>query len=150
MRTMTTISTEELRQRLESGQGAVFDVRGDVEYERAHIPGAYTAPLGSLVFRVARLMEQDSFIVVYSGGKNCDLAGRAAQRLENLKLRNVHLYEEGLEGWQAAGLPVVESIRPKTHARGPVHECRPLIVDRENAYGGAFREAALSSESAGG
>jgi rhodanese-related sulfurtransferase len=147
---MTTINTEELRERLESGHGAVFDVRGDVEFERAHIPGAYTAPLGSLVFRVARLMERDSFVAVYSGGKDCDLAFQAAQRLGNLKLRNVHLYEEGLEGWQAAGLPVVESIHAKTHARGPVRECRPLIVDRENAYGGAFREAPVSTESAGG
>ncbi len=147
---MTTISTEELRERLESGNGAVFDVRGDVEFEQAHIPGAYTAPLGSLVFRVARVMERDSFVAVYSGGKDCNLAFEAAQRLENLKLRNVHVYKEGLEGWRAAGLPVVESIHAKTHARGPVHECRPVIVDRENAYGGAFRDSAVNTESAGG
>jgi len=147
---MTTISTEELRRRLESGQGAVFDVRGDVEYELAHIPGANSAPLGSLVFRVARLMDRDSFVAVYSGGRGCDLAARAAQRLENLKLRNVHLYEEGLEGWEAAGLPVVESVHPKVHARGVVRECRPIIVDRQNAYGGAFREAAVNTEGAGG
>jgi rhodanese-related sulfurtransferase len=150
MRTMTTISTEQLRERLESGRVAVFDVRGDVEFEQAHIPGAYTAPLGSLVFRVARVMEPDSFIVVYSRGKGCDLAFRAAQRLEDLKLRNIHLYEAGLEGWQSAGLPLVESIHAKTHARGPVRECRPVVVDRENAYGGAFKDAAVSTESAGG
>ena len=147
---MTTISTEELRERLDSGQGAIFDVRGDIEFERAHIPGAYTAPLGSLVFRVAGVMERDSFVAVYSGGKDCDLAFRAVERLESLKLRNVHLYREGLEGWQAAGLPVVESIHAKTHARGPVRECRPIIVDRKNAYGGAFRKAPSDTEGAGG
>lgn len=147
---MTTISTQELRERLESGNPAVFDVRGDVEFELAHIPGANTAPLGSLVFRVARLMERDSFVAVYSSGGDCDLAARAAQRLEYLKLRNVHLYEEGLEGWQAAGHPVVESIHAKVHARGPVHECRPIIVDRENSYGGAFRETNNDVEGAGG
>ena len=78
---MTTISTEELSKRLDSGQAAVFDVRGDVEYERGHIPGTKTAPLGSLVFRVARLMEPDSFVAVYSAGEGCGLAARAAQRL---------------------------------------------------------------------
>jgi len=147
---MTKISTEELSKRLESGQAAVFDVRGDVEYESAHIPGTMTAPLGSLVFRVARLMNPDSFVAVYSAGRDCGLASRAAQRLENLKLSNVHYYEEGLEGWQAAGLPVVESVLPKLHARGPVHECRPLVVDRENAYGGAFKNSTLAVEGAGG
>jgi rhodanese-related sulfurtransferase len=147
---MTTISTEELAKRLESGQAAVFDVRGDVEYERGHIPGTKTAPLGSLVFRVARLMQPDSFVAVYSAGGDCGLAARAAQRLENLKLRNVHCYEEGLAGWQAAGLPVVESVRPRVDARGPVRECRPIIVDRDNAYGGAFKGKTVAVEGAGG
>jgi rhodanese-related sulfurtransferase len=147
---MTRINTEELSKRLESGPAAVFDVRGDVEYESAHIPGAKTAPLGSLVFRVARIMNPDSFVAVYSAGGDCGLAAQAAERLENLKLSNVHCYEEGLEGWQAAGLPVVESIHPKVHARGPVHECRPVIVDTEHAYGGAFKNSTLGVEGAGG
>jgi rhodanese-related sulfurtransferase len=147
---MTRIRTEELSERLESGEAAVFDVRGDVEFESAHIPGAKTAPLGSLVFRVARLMNPDSFVAVYSSGPDCGLAARAAQRLEDLGLRNVHVYEEGLEGWQATGRPVVESVLPKVHARGPVRECRPIVVDREHAYGGAFKEATLAVEGAGG
>ena len=147
---MTKISTEELSKRLESGQAAVFDVRGDVEYERAHIPGAKTAPLGSLVFRVARIMNPDSFVAVYSAGKDCGLAARAARRLEDLRLTNVHYYEEGLEGWQTAGLPVVESVHAKIHARGPVRECRPIVVDTEHAYGGAFKDATLAVEGAGG
>ena len=147
---MTRISTEELSKRLESGPAAVFDVRGDVEFERALIPGAKTAPLGSLVFRVARVMHPDSFVAVYSAGKDCGLAARAAQRLENLRLRNVHHYEDGLEGWQAAGLPVVESVHAKVHARGPVRECRPIVVDRDHAYGGAFKGTTVAVEGAGG
>jgi rhodanese-related sulfurtransferase len=147
---MNIISTEELQNRLDTGEAAVFDVRGDVEFESGHIPGTKTAPLGSLTFRVARIMDRDSFVAVYSTGEGCDLAAQAAQRLEDLGLRNVHRYEEGLEGWRAAGLPVVESISAKVHARGPVRECRPLIVDRENAYGGAFRERAVDTEGAGG
>jgi rhodanese-related sulfurtransferase len=147
---MTTIGTEELRKRLESGQAAVFDVRGDLEFELGHIPGAKTAPLGSLVFRVARLMDPDSFVAVYSSGKDCGLAARAAQRLENLGLRNVRSYEDGLEGWQAADLPVAASVHPRAHARGPVRECRPIVVDRDRAYGGAFKGTTVAVEGAGG
>ena len=40
---MTRINTEEMRKRLDSGTAAVFDVRGDVDFERGHIPGAKTA-----------------------------------------------------------------------------------------------------------
>jgi rhodanese-related sulfurtransferase len=147
---MERISTEELSKRMESGQAAVFDVRGDVEFERAHIPGGKSAPLGSLVFRVARLMNPDSFVAVYSDGKDCGLAARAAQRLENLGLKNVYHYEDGLDGWRAAGLSVVESVHARVHTRGPVHECRPIVVDTEHAYGGAFKDAKHAVEGAGG
>ena len=156
---MQSLSIQGLREKLESGPAAVFDVRGDVKYEFGHIPGAMTAPLGSLVFRVARVMNPDSFVAVYSAGGDCELGAQAAQRLENLGLQNVFntpatfvwcCLEEGLEGWRAAGLPVVPSVSPKTHARGPVRECRPVIVDREHAYGGAFKGKPVDGEAAGG
>jgi rhodanese-related sulfurtransferase len=150
MISMKTINTVELNARLESGDVALFDLRGDVEFEQGHIPGAKTSPLGSLVFRVARLMNPDSFVAVYSDGGNCTLAAEAVQRLEDLGLRNVHCYEDGLEGWQAAGLPVVPSVGAKTHTQGPVQEVRPIVVNREDAYGGAFREKPTDSEGAGG
>jgi rhodanese-related sulfurtransferase len=147
---MKTVTTEELRERLESGPLALFDVRGDVEYEKGHIPGAKTAPLGSLVFRVASIMNPDSYLVVYSGSKDCPDGPGAVQRLENLRLRNVHLYEDGFEGWQQAGLPVVESPNAKVQARGPVIDCRPVTVDRERAYGGVFKEEPVEVGGAGG
>jgi rhodanese-related sulfurtransferase len=147
---MKTLTTQELNTRLESGPVALFDVRGDVEFEKGHIPGAKTAPLGSLVFRIASVMKRDSFVVVYSGGGGCGLAAEAAERLENLGLRNVHCYEPGLEGWREAGHPVVPSEHAKVHARGPVIECRPLVVDRENAYGGAFKGNPEDVAGAGG
>jgi len=147
---MNTLSIQELRERLEAGPAAVFDVRGDVEFELGHIPGTKTAPLGSLVFRVARVMNPDSFVAVYSAGRDCRLGAEAAERLENLGLRNVHYCEDGLEGWRTAGLPVVPSIHPRAHARGPVRDCRPVIVDRENAYGGAFKGKPVDGEAAGG
>ena len=147
---MTTLSTEELHKQLESGEAAVFDVRGDLEFELGHIPGTKTAPLGSLTFRVARVMNPDSFVAVYSAGGDCRLVTEAARRLENLGLRNVHRYEDGLEGWRTAGLPVVPSAHATVHARGPVRECRPVIVDRERAYGGAFKQMPVDGEGAGG
>ena len=147
---MKSISTEELRQKLASGPAAVFDVRGDVDYEVGHIPGARTAPLGSLVFRVADLMNADSLVVVYSDGGGCRLAAEAAERLENLRLRNIRVYEEGLAGWRAAGFHAIPSVDAKLHTQGTVIECRSPIVDRESAYGGAFMGKPANVEGAGG
>ena len=146
---MKKLTTDELRRRLDAGPVALFDVRGDVEFEEAHIPGAKTAPLGSLTFRVARVMNPDSFVAVYSSGHD-DLAVQAAERLEDLRMTNIHVYEEGLDGWAKAGQPVVESPHAKTHARGEVLEVRPLVVDRERAYGGVFNEPPTAGEGAGG
>jgi rhodanese-related sulfurtransferase len=146
---MTILTTEDLHKLLKNGPIALFDVRGDREYEQAHIPDAKSAPLGGLYYRVTGAMRKDSFVVVYSDGED-GLAAEAAKRLENLGHTNVHYYEKGLEGWRAAGYPVVESFRAKTAARGPVVECRSIVVDREKAYGGAFKDSRTHVESAGG
>jgi 3-mercaptopyruvate sulfurtransferase SseA len=115
-----------------------------------HIPGAKTAPLGSLVFRVARLMNPDSFVAVYSAGKGCTLAAEAVERLENLGMRNVHCYAEGLEGWRAAGHTVVPSAGGKGHTQGEFLQVRPIVVNRDEAYGGAFKGKPVDTEGAGG
>lgn len=147
---MKTITTQQLKAKLEQGPLALFDVRGDIEYEAEHIPGAKTAPPGSLTFRVASIMRPESMVVVYAGDKRSLEARDAVERLEGLRMKNVHCYEEGLAGWKDAGFDVVESRSPRVHTRGPVVECRPLVVDRENAYGGAFRGNPVDVEGAGG
>lgn len=146
---MNDVTTAQLRERLEAGPVALFDVRGDVKYEQGHIPGAMTAPLGSLVFRVARVMNPDSFVAVYSTGSD-GLDLEAVERLENLGMTNINLYRPGTEGWQAAGFEIIPSVGAKTIGWGPVIECRPLIVDRETSYGGAFKGKPLDVEGAGG
>ena len=117
---MKTLTTKDLHDRLELGPVALFDVRGDIEFEKGHIPGAKTAPLGSLVFRVASVMNPESLVVAYS---------RSEDRLA----------AQAVDGWQRAGFRVVPSVDAKTQAWGPVVECRHLIVDRDRAYGGAFK-----------
>jgi rhodanese-related sulfurtransferase len=147
---MNTLTTIELRDRLELGPMPLFDVRGDIEFEKGHIPGAKTAPLGSLVFRVASLMNPQSFVAVYSSYAD-GLAAQAVERLENLGLRNVYRYVDGIDGWFRAGLAVVPSVHAKTLAWGPVVECRHIIVDRDHAYGGAFKgEPDIAQGEAGG
>ena len=147
---MKTITTSELRQRLENGPVAIFDVRGDMDYEVGHLPGAKTAPMGSLVFRVANIMNPGSFVVVYSRGGDCRDAADAAQRLVNMGMTNVHCYQEGVEGWLASGGELIPSPHARVQARGPVVDCRKIVVDRKTAYGGVFLDKPSGVAAAGG
>ncbi|MBW2276743.1 MAG: rhodanese-like domain-containing protein [Deltaproteobacteria bacterium] len=147
---MKIINTEALFDLVGSGPLALFDVRGDVEYEEGHIPGAKTAPLGSLVFRVAGTMKPDSLVIVYSGGGICSLAAQAAQRLAGLRMTNVYVYADGIAGWEEAGHDVVESPHARVHARGPVIDVRPIVINRERDYNGAFAGKPTAVEGAGG
>ena len=144
------LKTEELKNKLETDSITLFDVRGDIEYEKGHIPGSKSAPLGSLNFRVAAVMNPDSPIAVYSGGGDCKLFAEAAERLGNLGLRNVYRYEAGIKGWVESGNFLEISNKAKTHTHGPVTDCRPIIVDRTRAYGGAFNTKPTETEGAGG
>lgn len=136
---MKTINANDLRRRIDAGPVAIFDVRGDVDYEYGHIPSAKTSPLGSLVFRVVSNMNPGSFLVVYSGADD-GLAAQAAERLTDLGMSNVHVLEGGIEAWGDAGGEVLESPSAKVQARGPVEEVRQIVVDMDRAYGGAFKE----------
>jgi len=148
---MKTINTNQLKVRLENEHLAIFDVRGDLDYEKGHIPDAKTAPLGSLVFRITRVMNPDSFVVVYSGGKDCELAAEAVERLENLGMTNVHCYADGIAGWREAGNRVIPSVNAKAHTHGEFEEVRSVVVDRKNAYGGVFnKKPSKDMEGAGG
>ena len=147
---MKKIYTDELHRQLKQGPVALFDVRGDVLYEQGHIPGAKTAPLGSLGFRVNSTMNKDSYVVLYDDGGESMLAAQGVERLEGLGMTNIHIYSEGLTGWREAGLGYVESPNAKLHTQGPVKNCRALLVDRENSYGGAFRSTNMDVAGAGG
>lgn len=147
---MKFISTEALYDVLGSRPVALFDVRGDLEYEEGHIPGAKTAPLGSLVFRVAGTMNPDSLVILYSEGGICARAMEAAKRLEALRMTNVHVYPDGLDGWRETGHEVVESPHARVHARGDVVDVRPIVINRERDYNGVFADKPVDVAGAGG
>jgi rhodanese-related sulfurtransferase len=145
---MKTMTVKELRRRLDAGPVALFDVRGDVDYQRGHVPGAMSAPLGSLTFRVAGTMNPDSLVVVYAADD--ELGTEAAARLADLRMSNVHVLAGGLNEWRRAGQEVVAVAVPKPGTDGPVEDVRPIVVDRERAYGGAFRGEPTDVDGAGG
>ena len=102
---MRTLTAKEVKQRID--RVPVFDVRGDDEFNKEHIPGAKTAPLGALETRIHDVMDDDSELIVHCTNQDCDLSQKAANRLETLGHTNVYRFEGGLDAWKREGYDTV-------------------------------------------
>jgi len=114
-----TLSLDEARARLGSGEAVFVDIRDVRELERdGMIPGAFHAPRGMLEFWVDP--QSPYFKDVFGSGKEfvlyCASAWRsslAAAALQDMGLAPVCHLEGGFKAWKEAGLPVAQKAPPK-------------------------------------
>ncbi len=99
---------EELMRRPKSGEVVVFDVRPEVEYAAAHIPGAISVPAAELAARLADL-PADVEVVAYCRGAYCVLAHEAVRQLRAHD-RKARTLGDGMLEWRLAGLPVISGV----------------------------------------
>jgi rhodanese-related sulfurtransferase len=101
----TDVSVPEAISLIESG-ALVIDVRGT---PNSHLPGALLIPLEVLSARLASMeVAKTQPIVVYCGNGS-RLGPEAAHVLTQGGYTHVVNLQPGIEGWRAAGLPVVSS-----------------------------------------
>ncbi len=103
----TRISVEEAKEKLDSGDAVMVDVRDPHEYVEVHARGVRLIPVNTVMNEVKQIRE-------YAGEKEvlfiCKMGGRSALAaeyataagLDDLALFNV---EGGTEAWVEAGLP---------------------------------------------
>jgi rhodanese-related sulfurtransferase len=96
------IGSEELLQRLASGDIFVLDVRPGPEYDGGHLPGAVHIPLDQLAERLAEL-PRDKEIVAYCRGEYCVLAHDAARLLAEHGF-TARRAAQGMLEWRVAGV----------------------------------------------
>jgi rhodanese-related sulfurtransferase len=84
----------------------LLDVRSPGEYESVHISGAYNVPLDMLAehAREIRTNVAEQIVLVCQSGQR---ARNAEEVLRAAGLENLHILDGGVNGWVAAGLPVV-------------------------------------------
>lgn len=84
----------------------LLDVRTPGEYETAHISGAYNVPLDTLGEHAREIRDNVAapIVLVCQSGQR---ARKAEEALKNAGLESVHVLDGGVNGWLAAGLPVV-------------------------------------------
>ena len=106
-REMPSISFSKLIDEIEEGSTIVLDVRPEVEYRTAHIPGAISIPMEKLEERLHEI-PAGSRIVVYCRGRYSVLSDKAVKLLL-AKGYNAYRLEEGLPEWRVHQLPVEAS-----------------------------------------
>lgn len=103
---MKTISTEELKEKLDKDELILIDVLSEKSYEQSHIRGAINIPLKVIGTRAKENYNKDDQIVVYCSGPDCQTSHTAAEKLDDLGFSNVYHYKGGKEKWAEAGYPM--------------------------------------------
>src|SRR5690606_38389270 len=101
------LTPDEIVQRQQAGERIiVLDSRTQTEYERNHVPGAYSVPGGELPSRIHTILEepenQDATIVVNCAGRTRSILG--ADVLIRMGVHDrVYALENGTMAWSMAG-----------------------------------------------
>jgi rhodanese-related sulfurtransferase len=102
--TMEPVGTDELAERLSTGDVVVLDVRPEHEYRAGHIPGARSIPADRLS-RALRSLPRDVEVIAYCRGPYCVWADEAVALLRARGFQARRL-ASGFPDWRAAGLPI--------------------------------------------
>lgn len=105
---LSSISREELAERLRAGDVVVLDVRPSDEYAAGHLPGAVNVPPGELEERLSAV-PLGQLIVAYCRGPYCVYADNAVRYLRSSGHSASRLHD-GFPEWAAAGRPVASGV----------------------------------------
>jgi rhodanese-related sulfurtransferase/DNA-binding transcriptional ArsR family regulator len=104
---MAPVTRDELTERLQRRSVRLVDVRPEIEYQAAHIPGALSMPVTVLSERLGALPKRPD-IVAYCRGPYCVMAYKAVEILRPAGYRARRL-DGGFLEWRRAGLPLVRA-----------------------------------------
>jgi len=102
---ISEIDATQARERIESGEPVVVDVREQEEWDEGHIPGAVHVPRGHLESRIERLAPDPARpVVAYCSAGN--RSAFAAKTLTELGYEDVVSLAGGFTDWKRNGFPV--------------------------------------------
>jgi rhodanese-related sulfurtransferase len=102
---------------------ALLDVREEHPFAQAHPLWAANLPLARIELDARRRIPRlDTLIVLYGEHEGEDLAPRAAQQLSALGYTQVHLLEDGLDGWRNAGGELFRDVNVPSKSFGELVE----------------------------
>ena len=106
-----TITRDELRALIDSGDVTVVEALGPQYYEDAHLPGAINIPHTEVTRLAPELLpDKDAPIVTYCSNTACQNSQIALAQLRSMGYTNVRKYAEGKQDWTEAGLPLERGV----------------------------------------
>jgi rhodanese-related sulfurtransferase len=94
---VSTISTDELAEKLASGHPVLIDVREPYEFAEGHVPGALNMPLRSLGQHLGELdTSAETLLICQSGNRS----KTAARRLTRAGFTDAHSVRGGTLAWR--------------------------------------------------
>ncbi|RNC80954.1 MAG: hypothetical protein ED559_03905 [Phycisphaera sp.] len=114
----TEITSEQARCLFENDLAIFIDARPSGDYERGHIAGSFSVPMGAFENGVpiaVDMLDDQRFVVIYCSGGNCEESHLVAEDLaiERPDLANmIHIYVDGYPAWEDAGLPIEDGPDP--------------------------------------
>lgn len=99
------VTTEQVKQLLNSGMGILFDARIESEYAKSHIAGAQNLPYKNFAEYKTKLdsLPRDKWLICYCAGHPCNQAELLAYELLIEGFDLIAIYNDGLKGWVDAG-----------------------------------------------
>jgi rhodanese-related sulfurtransferase len=108
------INEVEARRFLEDPSSVFVDTRNEEDFVERHVKGAVFLNPNSVEERfpeVQPLIPEESRVILYCYGPECDMAERVAQFLAQLGYKNMMIMSAGFKSWEKAGFPSESSKR---------------------------------------
>ncbi len=109
--TISSISAEELKSKMENGEIPIFDVRKEGEFKSEHVKDAHHTPLDYLNDHLSEFPEDKPFYVHCAGGYRSVIA---ASILKSRGIHNLIDVSGGFAAIKDAGVPVTDYVCPTT------------------------------------
>ena len=125
MTSLIPLSPADVAERLETGDAILVDIRDSDEFARRHVAGALSRPLSS--FETAHLRIAPGRDVIFT----CRTGNRTSVNCARLQASvggDVYVLDGGVDGWAAAGLPVVEDRKAPLELMRQVQIAAGLLV----------------------
>lgn len=130
---LAAISAAELKQALDAGSCAVFDLGGSMSFRKAHVPGSRW----STRIRIAADAREGNKPVVLLA-EEAGVAQAAAVELLEAGVRDVRLLDGGMAAWSKAGYPTAAS--PDSPADADCIDYLFFVHDRHAGNKAAMRQ----------
>lgn len=87
----------------------VVNVLPQESFEKKHITNSMNIPLYDIPKEAPKRLDRNEEVVVYCADQACQASPKAAKKLEEISFTKVYDFEGGVDEWEKAGYPMVES-----------------------------------------